>query len=106
MFWWAENPWIPDSNARSLLHRKCNRVAVTTISSLAITRTGRTQYTVRPPLAPEFPIGDTVAKLQRWILAILLCSPRVKIEERIGATSPLAIRRPPGLSQPYQWTLS
>ncbi|KAE8879997.1 hypothetical protein PF005_g25063 [Phytophthora fragariae] len=46
-FAWADNPWIPDSNAPSLQRSKYNRIEVTPTASLGIVRTARDIYEAR-----------------------------------------------------------
>ncbi|EGZ18969.1 hypothetical protein PHYSODRAFT_403067, partial [Phytophthora sojae] len=103
-FAWVDNPWIPDSNAPTLQRRKYDRIEVTSLRSSEITRTGVDTYTVRRPTAYDKEAGHTAAKLQRWLLVILLCSPRLNIGAVLGAFPPLQLRRSPTLSQTYTWS--
>ncbi|KAE8880879.1 hypothetical protein PF011_g2852 [Phytophthora fragariae] len=77
-FTWDDNPWIPDSNVPVLLRTKYDRIAVTSPTSLEIIRTAWSTYSVRVPTAPGFQEGHTIAKLERWLIAILLHSPRIQ----------------------------
>lgn len=76
-FSWADNPWIPDSNAPRLVRAKYNRIQETTISRLERYRSGRSTYTVTVPRADTDTARHTVAKLERWTITIFLCSPRL-----------------------------
>ncbi|KAG6944155.1 hypothetical protein JG687_00018016 [Phytophthora cactorum] len=102
-FTWADNPWFPDSNAATLSRRKYNRIEVTRIAIFLITRRGADFYTVQVPTAAEWKVGHTATKLQRWLLVVLLCSPRLKIGEQLGA--PLQLRHQPDMSSHYEWKL-
>ncbi|KAL3665867.1 hypothetical protein V7S43_009291 [Phytophthora oleae] len=99
-FSWANNPWIPDSNAQHLASRKYDGIEDMPIEDLHIQRTGRTTYSVRVPPVPGGAAGHTVAKLERWAFA---SSPRVNVGDCLGKSPPLALRRPPQLRQEYFW---
>lgn len=71
-FTWVNNPLIPDGNALVLTRRKYARIQVTAIDYLEITRMTRKRYPARVPTAPGYSVGHTVAKLQRWLIAIIL----------------------------------
>ncbi|EGZ27859.1 hypothetical protein PHYSODRAFT_477298, partial [Phytophthora sojae] len=115
-FAWADNPWIPDSNAPSLQRSKYDRIKVTSIASLSIVRASEDVYEVRVPTTPStfksvvptaggFPAGHTIAKLERWLIAILLSSPRLDIGQLLGRPPALVLRRPPSLSNSYTWSV-
>ncbi|KAE9150622.1 hypothetical protein PF006_g5001 [Phytophthora fragariae] len=103
-FTWADNPWIPDSNVPVLLRTKYDQIAVTSVTSLEIIRTARSTYSVRVPTAPGFQEGHTIAKLERWLIAILLHSPRIQVGEQLGRAPPLQLRKPPQLTPRFSWT--
>ncbi|EGZ18744.1 hypothetical protein PHYSODRAFT_504326, partial [Phytophthora sojae] len=104
-FAWADNPWIPDSNAPSLQRSKYDRIKVTSIANLSIVRASEDVYEVRVPTADGFPAGHTIAKLERWLIAILLSSPRLDIGQQLGRPPALVLRRPPSLSTSYTWSV-
>ncbi|EGZ30440.1 hypothetical protein PHYSODRAFT_472961, partial [Phytophthora sojae] len=104
-FAWADNPWIPDSNKPVLSRAKYDRIAVASIASLEIVRTHRTTYTVRVPTAPGCQAGHTIAKLERWLIAILLHPPRIEVGEQLGRAPQLQLQKPPRLTQSYVWSV-
>eukprot|EP00644_Phytophthora_capsici_P019378 jgi/Phyca11/132495/e_gw1.173.8.1 len=75
----------------------------TQIQNLQLQRIGQDTYTVRVPLIPEGVAGHTLAKVERWALAILLSSPRIKVGERVGQPPPVSLRRPPRLRREFNW---
>ncbi|OWZ03348.1 hypothetical protein PHMEG_00024938 [Phytophthora megakarya] len=100
-FSWAENPWIPETSAPVLTKAKYSHVLQTSIRDLTITRRMASSFPVqihRPNQA-----GHTTAKLERWILVILLCSPRVAIGERVGQAPPIQLRLPPDCLKTTIW---
>lgn len=102
-FTWADNPWLPDSNAPRLAHKKYARIESTPLSKLAITRSGKATYTVQVPTETQYEEGRTVAKLERWVIAILLSSPKLQIGEALGRRPQLTLRGAPKLQHTYEW---
>ncbi|OWZ17931.1 RxLR effector protein [Phytophthora megakarya] len=103
-FSWANNPWLPDSNAPVLTRKKYYRIEETSIEELAIMRTSHDVYNVTVRTALGCTVGHSVAKLQRWLLAILLGSLRIPIGGKLGQPPRLMLRLPPALRFEYNWT--
>ncbi|KAG6943744.1 hypothetical protein JG687_00018268, partial [Phytophthora cactorum] len=74
-FLWPENPGIPNVTAQCLPRRKLIRIQVTSIQQLNIMKTEPAVYTCRVSTNSGFDRGHTVAKMQRWLVTILLTSP-------------------------------
>ncbi|KAF1778348.1 hypothetical protein GQ600_12337 [Phytophthora cactorum] len=103
---WSGNPWIPDRNATFLSRRKYDRIEVTKLSHLAVTRIDKDRYSATIPTAAGYLEGHTVATLERLVIAILLNSPRLATGDRLGAPPSFSLRRPPKLRQIYLWHLT
>eukprot|EP00644_Phytophthora_capsici_P008771 jgi/Phyca11/131835/e_gw1.118.35.1 len=106
VFSWADNPWIPDGTAPYLATSKFDGIQSMSIKDLQIQRIGETTYAMRNPPIPAGALGHTIAKIERWALAIILSSPRIKVGERIGQAPPISLRRSPALRQSYKWQVA
>ncbi|KAF4029963.1 hypothetical protein GN244_ATG18280 [Phytophthora infestans] len=103
-FSWAENPWIPDEMIPCLKSTKYNSIQVTSIEQLKIVRAAAAVSTFTLPAREGCLRGHTVAKLHRWMVTILLTSPRVQVGEQVGGLRRLQLRDALQLSQQYTWT--
>ncbi|KAL3671121.1 hypothetical protein V7S43_004303 [Phytophthora oleae] len=103
-FSWAENPWISELSAPVLSRTKYRDIADVSLEELAITRVTANMYTVKV-LTPAVRSHST-AKLERWVLAILLCSPRLEVGDQLGANPRIKLRNPPAEWSEIKWTMA
>ncbi|KAL3665364.1 hypothetical protein V7S43_009403 [Phytophthora oleae] len=73
------------------------------MEDLEITRASENMYTVK--VLASVDTGHTTAKLERWVLAILLCSPRLQVGEQLGTNPRIKLRNPPDAWSLIKWTL-
>lgn len=103
-FVWSANPWIRDQSGRMLTRPAYDRIAVCTLARMGITRTGPAEYVITIPRPTHPPRSHSMAKLRRWVTALLLSSPDIPIGSIQGTHIPLRLRHAPTGMAPYAWS--